>query len=78
MVLSAFTPSASSSWLPSTTPAFTLSAGFSFAKSTSTLASATGSSPVYAMPVVPSSFASRRSSAVPFAARSASEFFTTR
>src|SRR2546427_5138861 len=42
----AFTPSASSIWLPDTTPAFTTSCGCSLAKSTRTLASITGSLPV--------------------------------
>ena len=42
---SAFTPSASSIWLPESPP-FTTSCGCSLAKSTSVLASATGSVPV--------------------------------
>ena len=53
-------------------------AGAPFANTVSALASATGSSPVYATAVVPEKCTSSGSNAVPLMARRASVFFTTR
>ena len=58
-------------------PVLNVNSGLSFAYFESAFASATGSPSVYAIEVTPARFFSASSTLVPFAARSASLFFTT-